>query len=203
MSKEREELLQKREKRASMAISFILMLLGLGVIAGSADDLAKGAENTSELRDVLVIAFFSIIVFGSLAVLKFHYANRLDSDSLYKDGLCSMIGTVLAAALFINTLIIEEVPSLWWLDPAIAMICGFVALGLGFHAIIVASLIEMLPIFSLSWWLVSQGDRSDVMDAEAADTDGQGGTQSDLELAETTANGGKASAGSPKLSEVV
>lgn len=57
LTKERVELLQKREKRASMAISFILMLLGVGVIAAAADDLAHGAETENDLNTVMVCTF--------------------------------------------------------------------------------------------------------------------------------------------------
>eukprot|EP00529_Nitzschia_sp_RCC80_P034905 CAMPEP_0113473966 /NCGR_PEP_ID=MMETSP0014_2-20120614/18328_1 /TAXON_ID=2857 /ORGANISM="Nitzschia sp." /LENGTH=111 /DNA_ID=CAMNT_0000366773 /DNA_START=142 /DNA_END=473 /DNA_ORIENTATION=+ /assembly_acc=CAM_ASM_000159 len=43
MTKEREELLKSREVRASTAISFIMILLGLGVVASSSYDLSNGA----------------------------------------------------------------------------------------------------------------------------------------------------------------
>jgi hypothetical protein len=183
MTKEREELLLKRETRASMAISFILMLLGVGVIATAAGDLAGGAETAYDLEVVLAISFFSIFIFGSLTVVKFRFANKLSSASLYKDGICSLIGTVLASALFVNTLIIEQAPSVWWLDPVVAIIAGFAALGIGIHAIVVASFVQGLPIFTLSWWLMSQGDGMDEMGArEPKDFGGEG---TNVEMADT------------------
>lgn len=163
MTKEREELLQKREKRASMAISFILMLLGVAVVSAAADDIAKGAETENDLKIVMALAFGSIIVFGAMTAIKFQYANKLNSASLYKDGLCSLIGTVLATGLFVTTFLIEKAPSVWWLDPVFAMGCGFVAFFLGAHAIFIARYVDGLPIFSINWWLVSQGDGMDEM----------------------------------------
>ena len=115
MTKEREELLKSREVRASTAISFIMILLGLGVVASSSYDLSNGAENDHEMKVVIAISFFSVFVFGSLTMFKFRYAKLLESESLFKDGLCSLIGTILAIALFINTLIIKSNPGLWWL----------------------------------------------------------------------------------------
>lgn len=161
ITKAREEFLQKREKRASMAISFILVLLGVGVMAAAADDLSGGAEPNDELNVVLVIATVSVFIFGALTLVKFRYADKLSSASLYKDGQCSLIGTVLAIGLFSTTFIIEAAPNVWWLDPVFALVCGFVALIMGLHAIVVASCFQGLPIFSPHWWFVSQGDGMD------------------------------------------
>ncbi len=163
VTKAREELLQKREKRASMAISFILMLLGVGVIAAAGDDLAKGAETERNLQIVMALAFFSVVVFGAMTTIKFRYADKLNSASLHKDGLCSLIGTVLAMGLFVTTFVIEKAPSIWWLDPIFAIACGFVAFFLGLQALFVARYVDGLPIFSMNWWLVSQGDGMDEM----------------------------------------
>jgi hypothetical protein len=199
MTKEREDLLHKREKRASMGISFILMLLGIGVVAAAADDLAGGPETPYDLEIVLVIAFVSIFVFGGLTVIKLRYANMLSSASLYKDGICSLIGTVLACALFINTIIVEYISGVWWLDPVFAMVLGFVAFAIGLHAIVVASCVQGIPIFRLQWWFVSQGDGMDEMGArDLGPSDfGEESAEKDVEMksAEAIAD--------TKLSEVV
>jgi len=158
MTKEREKTLKRRELRASMSISLILMLLGIGVIATSSYDIAIGPGIGHDLDIILGMAGTSVFVFGSLALFKFQYANALASESLYKDGVCSLIGTILAAALFTNTLIIRSKPQIWWLDPCVSMICGFAALFLGCHSIFVAWKYRRLPIFSLSWWMMSRGD---------------------------------------------
>jgi len=158
MNKEREKKLQRRELRASMAISLILMLLGMGVIGTSSYDISSGPGLGHDLDIILIMAGTSVIVFGSLSIFKFQYANALASESLYKDGVCSLIGTILAAALFTNTIIIRSKPEIWWLDPCVAMICGFAALFLGFHSIFVAWKHRRVPIFSLSWWMMSRGD---------------------------------------------
>jgi divalent metal cation (Fe/Co/Zn/Cd) transporter len=158
---EQEELLKKREKRASIAISFILIALGISVISAAVDDLVTGAENEYELQLVIATSFVSVFIFGSLMCIKFQYAEKLDSASLYKDGICSAIGCTLAVALFVNTLIVERYPDIWWLDPAVAIVCGAGALLIGLQAVIVASCMQRLPIFSLKWWMTSQGDGLD------------------------------------------
>jgi divalent metal cation (Fe/Co/Zn/Cd) transporter len=194
MTKEREELLQKRETRASMAISFVFILLGFAVIGAAATELVRGEEANKDMTSVMVIALSSVFIFGALAVIKLHYANKLNSPSLQKDGVCSLIGTVLSVGLFATTFIIEKAPSNWWLDPAFATACGLVSLLLGLHAVIVASCVEKIPIFSIKWWAVSQGDGMDEMaGTELESTDfGEEGDQTEDEKEDTT-----------KLSELV
>jgi hypothetical protein len=156
-----EAKLKHREKRASIAISFILFLLGAGIGATAIDDFTNGAETPDELRLVLGISFVSILVFGLLTIVKFHYAVLLESASLHKDAICSLIGTVLSAALFINTLIIDHFPEAWWIDPAVALGCGIASIIIGLYAIFVASCVQKLPICSPRWWCLSQGDGKD------------------------------------------
>jgi len=189
MTKEKEKTLKRRELRASMAISFVMQLLGIGVIATASYDIALGPETKEEMKDVLIIAGVSILVCGGLTVFKFHYADVLVSESLYKDGVCSLIGTMLASTLFANTLIIRVRPDIWWLDPCVAMICGFGALFIGLQSIFVAWKIKRVPIFSLSWWLMSRGStpsrtsRIESVDGKG-DEDNDEGIPSDLELKE-------------------
>jgi peptidoglycan/LPS O-acetylase OafA/YrhL len=156
-----EEKLRRREKRASIAISFILVVLGLAIIGTALDDLTRGEEDTEQLKDVVMISFVSIFIFGILAMFKFKYALVLESPSLYKDGICSLIGTVLSGALFVNTLIIDTIPGVWWIDPLVAVGAGIAAIVIGGRAAWSARYTDNLPIFTISWWMLSQGDGMD------------------------------------------
>lgn len=156
-----EAKLKHREKRASIAISFILFVLGLGITATAIDDFVNGAETPEELRIVLGISFISILVFGLMTIVKFHYAVLLESASLHKDAICSLIGTILSAALFINTLIIDHYPEAWWIDPAVALGCGIASIIIGLYSVFLAGCVHKLPICSPRWWFLSQGDGKD------------------------------------------
>ena len=101
-----ERNLQHREQRANVALGAIIVGLGLCLAIASMVDLTRGAESNEELAGVFVVSFFSIWFFAVLTCFKFRYAVRLESHSLKKDGICSLIGTILALALLINTLII-------------------------------------------------------------------------------------------------
>jgi divalent metal cation (Fe/Co/Zn/Cd) transporter len=162
-NKEREAMLEKREKRASIAISMVLFILGVAVIGTSTHALTSGGFDTGDLGFLITMSFLGTFVLGGMCVIKFQYAAKLDSASLYKDGVCSTIGCILSIFLFLNTLIIERTPSLWWLDPLVALFCGIASLLIGGHAIVVAKM-QGLPIFTRSWWMLSQGDGHDEMD---------------------------------------
>jgi len=185
VSPELERKLHRREKRASMAISFILVMLGIGIIGAAAADIARGQEDPDDLKKVIAISFISLLVFGVLAALKFRYARALDSASLYKDGICSLIGTILAGALFINTLIIEKVPEAWWIDPLVALACGVASMIIGFHALYVAKVRDGLPIFTCQWWFTSQGDGMDERSGRALGPDDFGKQQVELRSRKT------------------
>jgi len=152
--------LQQREKRASLAISMILGLLGIGVVISAAHDFTLGREDDKNLDILLIVSFVSILVFGVLTVIKFHYAWKLGSAALKKDGLCSLIGTVLSSSLFFDTILVMEIPQIWWIDPTIAMLCGLASLAIGFYSVMYA-LLQGVPIYNIKWWLNSTGDGSD------------------------------------------
>lgn len=170
-----EKKLIHREERASMAISFIMGFLGIGILIAAIDDFLAGADVPAHRQLILGIAFFSIICSGIMAVFKFNYSAHLSSPSLFKDGICSTIGAVLGAALFFNTLILEANEGLWWIDPVVSLLCGIFALFLAAQAIWQAVFVEGLPIFSAHWWAV--GDETD-----AGETGGTDATVKESEI---------------------
>lgn len=146
-----EKKLQQREERASVAISIIMGVLGVGILAASVDDFITGAGEAEHQQLILGISFLSIIISGTMALFKFNYSVHLGSESLYKDGICSTIGAILGGALFFNTLIQRANPKLWWIDPVVSLICGIVALFLCAQALYMA-VNDGHSIFKLNWW---------------------------------------------------
>lgn len=67
VTEEVEHRLRGREQRASILISFILVLLGVGVIAAGADDLKRGEEDMEQLQAIVAISFLSVLIFGILS----------------------------------------------------------------------------------------------------------------------------------------
>jgi divalent metal cation (Fe/Co/Zn/Cd) transporter len=142
--------LQKREERASVAISLVIGVLGLFVFAiGICDLLDRDKDPNLDL--LFGISFVSIVVFGSLTIIKFHYSQKLDSSSLYKDGICSLIGTCLSGSLLLTTAIIDKLPGAWYIDPIVSLLIGFCAICYGWK-IVIDMLKNGIPIFLPSWW---------------------------------------------------
>ena len=157
---DREALLMKREKRASVAISFILALLGLAVLIAALEDFAH-QETKANLRIISIVSIVSVIVFGCMTIVKMHMGKKLQSASLKKDAVCSLIGTILSGSLFINTLIIMGQSQAWWLDPFVAFTCAIGSLIYGLSSIYRAYVVQGIPVCNPSWWLMSQGDGMD------------------------------------------
>uniref|UniRef100_A0A7S2UN32 Cation efflux protein transmembrane domain-containing protein n=1 Tax=Attheya septentrionalis TaxID=420275 RepID=A0A7S2UN32_9STRA len=161
---EREVLLKKREKRASIAISIVLAVLGMMIFVAAIHDFRLGPNAEEDnLNILLIISFCSIGIFGVLAVIKYHYSVELQSASLNKDGFCSLIGTMLSASLFVNTLLYMHTAAAWWLDPFVATVAGIASLFIGLKASYTAYVVQGIPIFSPKWWVTSTGDGLDEM----------------------------------------
>jgi hypothetical protein len=162
LTEDTERKLAQREQRADVLISFMLVVLGITVLAAAAEDLKIGPEQVVNVRPMIVLSFFSMIMFAVLCFLKIQFSIRLASPSLYKDGICSLIGTVLSITLFVSSLIIQSSPGAWWIDPVVSLAMGIVALVYGARCLYVARSRNGLPIFSCRWWLTSHGSGSDL-----------------------------------------
>ncbi|KAL7542965.1 hypothetical protein ACHAXR_012253 [Thalassiosira sp. AJA248-18] len=119
-----------------VAISIVIGFLGLFVFAVSIIDLLQKDNRDTELSILFTVSFIAILVFGSLTIIKFKYANNLASPSLYEDGICSLIGTCLSASLLLTTTIIEHSHEAWILDPIVSIIIGVSATVYGFRVAI-------------------------------------------------------------------
>ena len=146
--------LQKREERASVAISMVIGVLGIFVFGVGIADLMHRDEDT-DLTLLFTISFLSIIVFGTLAIIKFKYANDLDSPSLRGDGICSLIGTCLSASLLLTTSIIDRAPGAWVLDPIVSLLIGLSATVYGFHRII-KMIMNGIPVYHRDYWIAKK-----------------------------------------------
>jgi hypothetical protein len=157
--------LASREKRASIGVSIVLAILGLGGLITAIDDLSKGLGVIDLEKDydtIYFLSFISFVVFGILAKFKFHYATLLKSPSLRKDGICSAIGAILGFAMFFSVVLtmMSSAEMWWWLDPTVALFCGLGALCYGLYGMHKAYVKDGYPIFSCAWWIYG-GEKMD------------------------------------------
>ena len=62
-----------------------------------------------------------------------------------------MIGLILAAALLLNSMVINQLNKLWWVDPVVSLVCGIVAFCYGVFGLRQARA-EGVPLCSRQWW---------------------------------------------------
>jgi len=153
LTKDLELKLEAREERASILIYIILGMLGVFILCESIDNLTSESDGIDSIELVIVLSCFSIIVDATMATFKFHYSKRLNSPALFKDGVCSTMGTLLSIALLINACIIKAHPEIWYIDPTASFVGGLIAIFLGLQIIYESICVQKLPIWSLKWWL--------------------------------------------------
>lgn len=165
MTEEREEELKNREDRAAVAISGLILFLGCLVIPAAVGDLRAGTPSFSEtdqdLEVIILLSGLSIVIFSVMTILKLYYAKLLDSESLHKDGLCSVIGIVLSTLIFVNSWVINTHPEFWQIDAYSAIVCGVVALGIGVHGIYMAIYVKKRKVFTKGFWSSQKEDVPD------------------------------------------
>jgi hypothetical protein len=88
-----------------VSISFILCILGIDIITTAIEEFQLGEKHEEPTSLISVVSFISFMVFEGFAVLKLHYVTIFYYIALYKDGLCSFVGTVLSLSLFIDTIL--------------------------------------------------------------------------------------------------
>jgi divalent metal cation (Fe/Co/Zn/Cd) transporter len=150
-----------------VAISFIQFILGIGIIAAAIEEFKLGEKHKEPTSLIIGVSFISIMVFGGFTVLKLHYATRLNSPALHKDGFCSFIGTVLSFSLLMDTLLAVWDPTTWWLGPVISVVVGALSLGVGLRSLIRNIFFQHIPIYRLSWWMSPPPVTSDFNGASA------------------------------------
>merc|ERR1719291_1132169 len=117
------------------------------------------------------MAFISIIVFGLLTIIKFKYAKNLNSQSLHKDGICSLIGTCLGVSLFSTTAIIESSPNAWYIDPIVSLLIGVSAIFYGFRSVS-RRILAGEGIHRLDWWYEKKSSQSSQQELSQAEKGG-------------------------------
>jgi divalent metal cation (Fe/Co/Zn/Cd) transporter len=142
-----------------VALSIIIGILGLFLICVGIVDILK-TEREADLDWLFTVSLVSIIFCGALAIIKFKYATDLDSESMYKDGICSLIGVCLSASLLLTTAIIESFPAAWYIDPIASLVLGVGAAVYGFK-VVIEMVFSGVPIFHRDWWGTSDGETSD------------------------------------------
>lgn len=109
-----------RERRATLIIGVLFVLLAVGTIAGAALRLAGGEPPETTVPGV-VIALVSLSFMFFLWASKRRAATALDSATVASDAACSLACIQLSGILLVGSALYALAPALWWVDAAAAI----------------------------------------------------------------------------------
>lgn len=139
------QIMDDKEKRASIAIAIILFVLGVMVVGVAINHLASDEQVTDDTF-LLIISIPSVIIFGTLAWCKWIMANKLNSPAFRKDALCSFFGATLSLGVVFSSALDSS-----WLDGAVAIIVAIMCMWVGLRTIL-KNIVEGMRFWTLGWW---------------------------------------------------
>lgn len=111
----------ERERRATLGIGVLFVLLATGTAAGALAQLRAGGRPETTLPG-LMIAAASLSFMFYLWRAKREVAAGLDSCTVLKDADCSLACIKLSAVLLAGSVLFLAAPALWWSDAAAALV---------------------------------------------------------------------------------
>ena len=123
-----------RERRATLAIGVLYLLLAAATLAGAALQWRAGAHPATTLPGV-VISSISLAFMYFLWRAKTRLAHRLDSAVLRADAGCSLYCIYLSLVLLSGSALFALAPALWWADAAAAGLLALLVAREGFSLI--------------------------------------------------------------------
>lgn len=118
----------ERERKATLGIGALFVLLAVLTAAGAVFQLREGRHPDTTLPGFIISAVSLSFMFF-LWRAKTHVARALDSSTVLKDAECSLACIKLSVILFAGSLIFLIFPALWWSDAAAAALLA-VLIGL-------------------------------------------------------------------------
>ncbi len=112
----------ERERRATLAIGILFLLLAAAIVWGSAAQLLQRRHPATTVPGLLIAAL-SLAFMVFLWRAKLRTARALDSRALAADAACSLACIQLSGVLFLGSLV-------YWIRPALGWVDGAAGLGL-------------------------------------------------------------------------
>jgi divalent metal cation (Fe/Co/Zn/Cd) transporter len=109
-----------RERKATLGIGWLFLLLAVGIAGGALLQLAAQRHPPTTVPG-LVISALSLAFMAYLWRAKLGAAKALDSATLEADAACSLACIQLSVVLFAGSLLFLVRPSLWWADATAAL----------------------------------------------------------------------------------
>ena len=124
----------QRERRATLGIGALFLLLAVGAGLGALFQLAARHHPDTTLPG-LIISLASLAFMAWLWRAKLAAAKALDSRALEGDAACSLACIQLSVVLFAGSLLYLLLPVLWWVDGAATLVLSLLIAREGLGAI--------------------------------------------------------------------
>ena len=145
------EELQKREKRASIGIALLMVILAICVFSVAVEHLAEG-HAPSALHQLISLSVPSLLIFLILGILKFNIAIKTQSPAMKKDAVCSLGGAILSLGVLIGVGLFQSDDAIWWFDAFVAIIIS-ILLGLYGVRTLVKNILEDKKYWTMKFWM--------------------------------------------------
>jgi divalent metal cation (Fe/Co/Zn/Cd) transporter len=146
-----KEELQKREKRASIGIALLMVILAICVFSVAVEHLAEG-HAPSALHQLISLSVPSLLIFLILGILKFNIAIKTQSPAMKKDAVCSLGGAILSLGVLIGVGLFQSDDAIWWFDAFVAIIIS-ILLGLYGVRTVVKNILEDKKYWTMKFWM--------------------------------------------------
>eukprot|EP00944_MAST-04C_sp_MAST-4C-sp1_P011346 g11346.t1 len=145
------EELEKREKRASIGIAILMVILAICVFAVAVEHLGEG-HAPSALHQLVGLSVPSLLVFLILGGLKFNIAVKTHSPAMKKDAVCSLGGAVLSLGVLVGVGLFQSDDAIWWFDAFVAIVVS-ILLGLYGVRTLVKNILEDKQYWTMKFWM--------------------------------------------------
>lgn len=127
--------LYRKEKKASVGIAAMMVLIGLIVGIQALVHLVESNE-PNKATELLIISTISLLMLTGLAIAKLKISQALKSPAMKKDAITSAAVAVLSLGILLSAAIYESNPKIWWLDSTFALVVSIVLLTYGSRTLI-------------------------------------------------------------------
>jgi divalent metal cation (Fe/Co/Zn/Cd) transporter len=178
-----KEELEKREKRASIGIAGLMVILGICVFSVAIEHLSEG-HAPSALHQLISLSVPSLLIFFVLGMLKFNIAIKTQSPAMKKDAVCSLGGAVLSLGVLIGVGLFQSDDAIWWFDAFVAIIISILLALYGIRTL-VKNILEDKKYWTIKFWM--EGKIYKNVDEQTLNGDNAVGTH-DIELSDAGDN---------------
>jgi len=123
----------KAEKRSSLMVGSVLLLLSVYVVGVSLFNLFNHQASDSSISG-MAIAIASVILMPLLTLRKRDLGKAIHSDALVEDGMCNITCAYMAGTVLVGA-ILTAFFNLWWVDSVAALVLVYFIASEGWESL--------------------------------------------------------------------